>query len=288
MSYYVKPSSDIFIKYLLGSVENKSILLAFINGVLSRCDFDKIVDVEVLNPFNIKEFRNDKESILDVKATDENGRIYDIEVQTIGNESYVFRSLYYWACLYSSQLIESDIYSKLKPTISINIIEFDLFKQHKNYFSSFLLKEIESNEILTDHLLINYIELSKFNSITESDDELNKLLYFLKNEGKEDQMLKTLIKNDKILDKAHNEYRKFTGDKAMRELYDSRIKYQRDYNSLISDAKLEGEQKGKLEGKLEGEHEGRLDSAKNLKQLGVSIDLISQATGLSKDEIDKL
>ena len=84
MSYYVKPSSDIFIKYLFGTEENKPILLAFINAVLSKTDFDLIVSVEILNPFNIKEFTGDKETVLDVKATDNNGRIYDIEVQAIG------------------------------------------------------------------------------------------------------------------------------------------------------------------------------------------------------------
>ena len=44
----------------------------------------------------------------------------------------------------------------------------------------------------------------------------------------------------------------------------------------------------KLEGRAEGRAEGKLEYAKNLKQLGVSIDIIAQATGLSREDIDKL
>ena len=44
----------------------------------------------------------------------------------------------------------------------------------------------------------------------------------------------------------------------------------------------------KLEGRAEGRAEGKLEYAKNLKQLGVSIDIIAQATGLSREEIGKL
>jgi hypothetical protein len=54
MGYYVKPTSDIFIKYLLGSEENKDLLLSFINANLSEIGFDKIVKVVIKNPFNVK------------------------------------------------------------------------------------------------------------------------------------------------------------------------------------------------------------------------------------------
>lgn len=42
------------------------------------------------------------------------------------------------------------------------------------------------------------------------------------------------------------------------------------------------------EGRAEGREEANWDNARNLKKLGVAIDIISQATGLSKEEIEKL
>ena len=53
-----------------------------------------------------------------------------------------------------------------------------------------------------------------------------------------------------------------------------------------------GREEGRVEGREEGREEGRnqtnLDNARNLKKLGVTIDIISQATGLSADVIESL
>ena len=47
-------------------------------------------------------------------------------------------------------------------------------------------------------------------------------------------------------------------------------------------------EEGRAEGREEGVREANLNNARNLKKLGVAIDVISQATGLSKEEIEKL
>ena len=283
MKYFVKPYSDIFIKYLFGSEDDKDILLEFINAVLSESDFDRIVDVEIRNPFNIKDFAVDKESILDIKAIDENGRIYNIEVQSSGNEIFINRSLYYWAEIYSGQLSESEIYKKLKPVICINILNMELFDNDR-YFNTFLLKEQTTNQILTDHIVLNFIELPKFNGI-DKNSNLEKFIYFLKNEGGDSKMLETLIKEDLIIKKAHNKYEKFTGDDKLRELYNSRIKYERDKLTLIDEAEMKGKKEGKIEGIKKGIKKGKIETAKMMLKKGYNIETIAELTGLNIDEI---
>ena len=49
-----------------------------------------------------------------------------------------------------------------------------------------------------------------------------------------------------------------------------------------------GRQKGEVIGRQKGEREEKLRNAKNLKSLGVDVETISKATGLSADEIEKL
>ncbi len=106
MSGFINPVRDIFIKFLFGSEENKDLLLSFINAVLEDADFPLITSVEHKNPFNYRNFILDKDSILDVKAIDENGKSYDIEVQANDFSHFENRSLYYWAKLYAGQLTE--------------------------------------------------------------------------------------------------------------------------------------------------------------------------------------
>jgi len=64
------------------------------------------------------------------------------------------------------------------------------------------------------------------------------------------------------------------------------------YDEGFGDGELKGKREGKIEGKIEGKLEGKLEeklsNAKNFKNLGVSYDIISKATGLSIEEIEKL
>ena len=45
---------------------------------------------------------------------------------------------------------------------------------------------------------------------------------------------------------------------------------------------------GKQEGISEGAYQKAIEDAQNLKRLGVSISIIAEATGLSKEEVEKL
>lgn len=80
MKCYVKTFSDIFVRYLLGDEKNTDILKSFINAVNIDSGFAPVTDVIIKNPYNLRDIENSKESILDVKAVDEEGKIYDIEI----------------------------------------------------------------------------------------------------------------------------------------------------------------------------------------------------------------
>jgi predicted transposase/invertase (TIGR01784 family) len=121
MRFYADPLSDIFFRYLFGSEQNKDILISFLNAVHEDSGFPLIKDVTVLDPFNLKTSTPEKVSVLDVKAVDETGRRYDIEVQIAGNETFKARSLYYWSKLYSNQLETGDRYKRLEPVVFIGL-----------------------------------------------------------------------------------------------------------------------------------------------------------------------
>ena len=73
-----------------------------------------------------------------------------------------------------------------------------------------------------------------------------------------------------------------------RELYEyeDSLKNFRDMYSVITTAELKGLNRGSAEGRAEGEWAERKKNARNLKSLGVESAIISQATGLSKKEIE--
>ena len=67
-------------------------------------------------------------------------------------------------------------------------------------------------------------------------------------------------------------------------LYDSRMKYEHDRASCIS----EGYQRGLERGLDKGAYQAKLETANLMKKANCELDFIIQMTGLSKEEIEKL
>ena len=86
------------------------------------------------------------------------------------------------------------------------------------------------------------------------------------------------------LPEAREKLRYYDMSPEERHEYDEHVNAIMIQNDVLNTAKLEGH----AEGRAEGRAEGKLEDARNLKQLGVSIDIIAQATGLSREEIGKL
>jgi predicted transposase/invertase (TIGR01784 family) len=71
-------------------------------------------------------------------------------------------------------------------------------------------------------------------------------------------------------------------------IYDQSLKAYRDNYAALETARYEGKVEGKLEGKVEGKVENTQEIVINLINLGAAVELISQATGLSVEDIEKL
>ncbi len=285
----LNPMDDIFVKYLLGTEENKDLLISFINAVLDEKGYDLVLDVEIKNPFNPAKIIESKFSVLDIKAKDTKGRMINIEVQVSSDPYFASRSLYYWAKIYSDQLESGDQYRELNQTICINLLSFNLFETQDSFHSCFQITEVGKPEnILTEDLQIHFIEIEKLKSHLEKHeprDTLEGWCYYFLNEGLiEEDKMPVLLKKDKIFNKAGSIYRNFTADEEKMELIEAREKWLKDYNSKIESVRQEGRQ----EGQQEGRQQGHMEDARNLKQLGVDLAIISKATGLALDVIEKL
>lgn len=108
--------------------------------------------------------------------------------------------------------------------------------------------------------------------------------------------MKTLLETDPDIKKAHNIYQEFTGNSKFREVYEARLKWQRDYEGRLNyeqkkareEGLEEGMEKGREEGMEKGRQEEKVKTAIELLKLDMSIDMISKATGLSADIIEGL
>ncbi|MCK8827034.1 Rpn family recombination-promoting nuclease/putative transposase [Natroniella acetigena] len=219
-------------------------MIAFLNAVFKTKGTEKeIVEVKIDNAEINKDWDEDKLSRLDVKATANNNTKINVEIQLKNQYNMKRRSLYYWSKLYSSQLKKGQKYRTLNKTVAINILNFDYLKEMDKYHNCFLLKEKETNQVLTDLEEIHFIELtkideSKYQDKDKIDNDLLPWLLFLKNPKSE--VVKMIEEKVKELKEAAETLEVLSQDEETRELYEARQKAIHDHVSNMEEAKREG------------------------------------------------
>ena len=287
MKGLLDPKMDFVFKNIFGSEKNSKILISFLNATLKPKDL--ITSVEIKNTDLNKGYIEDKFSRLDVKATTSNNEIINIEIQLKNEYNMIKRSLFYWSKLYSEQLNEGEDYSLLKRTICINILNFKYLKT-RMFHSVYRMKEIHTNEELSDIQEIHFIEIPKLEDGSDEKDMLVAWIEFLKNP--ESEKVRSLEMSVDEIREAKDELIKMSNDDTQRELYEMRAKTLRDKISALNEAERKGIKKGRAEGIKEGIEKGEknkaIEIAKSLINLGLDKESIAKSTGLDLCEVEKL
>ncbi|WPL15204.1 PD-(D/E)XK nuclease family transposase [Thiorhodovibrio winogradskyi] len=177
MRHPIDPRIDCVFKALLGTETNRALLLHFLNAMLGAELPAPISGVEILNPYNEREFLDDKLSIVDVKARDDHGGLYQIEIQLLSYRDLPARISYGWADLYSSQLSDGEPYSTLKPTYAIWLLAEDLLPDPDVYLHDFRLRDPQGRGLL-NHGGIWLLELNKFHAEWVNTEQERWLKFF--------------------------------------------------------------------------------------------------------------
>ena len=286
----LNPKIDFVFKKIFGSEENPKILIGFLNAVLKPSI--PIVEVEIKNTDIEKVHIEDKFSRLDVKARTSNKEIINIEIQLKNEYNMIQRSLYYWSKLYEEQLGDGDRYDKLCRTVCINILDFKYLKNDR-FHNGYRLKEIETNEELTDIEEIHFIEihkLKKLNSEEEVVDMLEGWVEFLRDP--ESEVVRKLEMSNSEIREAKDKLYKLSMDEKERELYFLREKSIKDEISALANAEEKGIQIGIEQGIKQGIQEGiqreKIETVLRLKSLGLNIEQIAKGTCTSESEVEKI
>ena len=278
----LNPKIDFVFKKIFGSEENPKILIGFLNAVLKPSI--PIVEVEIKNTDIEKVHVEDKFSRLDVKARTSNKEIINIEIQLKNEYNMIQRSLYYWSKLYEEQLGDGDRYDKLCRTVCINILDFKYLKNDR-FHNGYRLKEIETNEELTDIQEIHFIEipkLKKLNSEEEVVDMLEGWVEFLRDP--ESEVVRKLEMSNLEIREAKDKLYKLSMDEKERELYFLREKSIKDEISALANA----EEKGIQIGIEQGIKREKIETVLRLKSLGLNTEQIAKGTCITEGEVEKI
>ena len=273
----LKVTNDYIFKKIFAKKGNESILKDFLIAVLEI----PIEKIEILKDTHLERtIKENKLGILDIKATLNSNIIVNIEMQIRNQYNIKERSLYYWSNLYSNNLYKNQDYIENNRTITINILDFNIFEEGP-YHEKCMITRKYNGEILTEDLEIHFIQIPKC-SKKEVKTKLDQWMQFIGNISKEG--VKKAMEENKEIKKAQEELEYLTGDEEERRLAFLREKAIRDEISNINGARKEGIKKG-IE---QGEKRKQLEIAKNMKEEKIPIEQIEKITGLSLEEIEKL
>lgn len=99
MDDYMSPLNDFVFKRIFGYEGNEDICKDLVSSIIGR----NIKSLEFKNPYMHRDFKDDKEEILDIKALLDNDVLCDIEMQVANYHDIDKRLLDYWAKIYRSE-----------------------------------------------------------------------------------------------------------------------------------------------------------------------------------------
>jgi len=283
--------SDLFARYLLGKNGNEDLLTDLVNSTLREFNFEEVKDLEIIDPYNLSENIDLKESIIDIKAKTKDNQTVIIEIQLCGNIDFLKRIFYYISKNVVNEVMEGENYNNVQKIISINLLDFNLkFGDKGKAHRCFKLIDTKDLNISLDLIQIHILEVKRFIEIiknsTKEELKNNRLLSWMKFFTSDNLELieKELKEENQIMSKVIEEYRKFTSDDKMMRAYAAREAFLVGQKMMLRREREDGFD----EGKLEGIKEGQISMAKSMKTKNLDINLISEITGLTIDEIKKL
>jgi len=178
---YFGLTNDLLFKIVFGSKGNEKLLALMLNALLSLKGSQQIEELEILNPINLPEWQNGKQSVIDVKARDISGEVYCVEIQVKAHAEILKRVLFYSAASYTRQIVRGTKYADLNKTVCLWIMCETILPEPEIY-NKYLIKHDKNNNILTDLMEYHFVELSKFDKSkpAELQNRFEKWLHILK------------------------------------------------------------------------------------------------------------
>jgi predicted transposase/invertase (TIGR01784 family) len=244
MKHQIDPKIDCVFKALLGAENNRNLLVHFINAMIGS-DLSAPIDaVEILNPYNEKEFLEDKLSIVDVKARDAQGAIYQIEIQLVSYANLPERILYNWADIYSQQLQSGDHFRVLRPAYAIWLLADTLIADDTDYVHVYKIRD-NKGRTLNNHCGIWLLELDKFNTQHIETEQQRWLQFFKEGERLNDEAGLPDWMTTEEMRQAMSTLRQFSDKELDYDAYQARQNFLRE--QLTIQHELDEERQAKLE-----------------------------------------
>ena len=285
---------DVF-KLVFGRESTKDVMIEFLNQVITD---RTIVDLDFIDKEMHPVERDSKGSVYNMFCRTDDGSRIIVEVQRRKQPFYPERAIYYSTFQIQRQVEAGAESYDFLPVYVVNILNFtmDQDPDGSEVRTVYRLYEETSHKLLTSRIIYIFLELPKFKkSLEELDGNILEGMYFcFKNMASLDARPEVL--DHKVFGRIFQESELLEMDEQTRNKVKAKMTTERDLRNqmkyametAIAEGLAEGRAEGRAKGRAEGELNGRKAIAKKLKEMGMSLDMIAEATGLDADTIEAL
>jgi len=281
--------NDYLFKRLLGVEENKHILKDFLSATLGFQP-ETLEGFELLDKELKKDAIEDKMGVLDIHIRLKNETHIDLEMQQLWTPDFIPRSIFYVAKMYIEDFVAGTPYSELRKCVGVNIIAQG-FNLNKEIHSEFTLQNTKTGESLGDYIRFHFFNLERLKDFPVSfedteENRRNNWLRFINADNKEERDM--LAQGSPVLRILNEKINVVDLSKEEKRLYDSRMKLKSDITTIYEGRFKEGVKQGIEKGREEGIEQRNIFLARSFRDMGVPLDKIAKATGLSEEKIASL
>lgn len=289
---YLNPKADLTFKLVFG--EHPDLVMSLLNALLPLPDDGQITDVEYLTPEMVPENPFKKDSIVDVRCKDQQGRQFIVEMQMYWNPFFMQRVILNASKAVVKQLDKREDYQLIQPVYCLNLVNDIGFKSSPDeFYHDYAIVNVAHTDRIIEGLRFVFVELPKFKPKTIAEKKMAVLWLRFLTEIDEDtvEASSELLENEatrkalSIVEKsAMTEGQLYAYEKFWRAVIDEEVHFRVHYQDGFD----KGMVKGREEGRAEGRAEERLKNARSLKANGIPLDVIANSLSLSQDEIEAL
>lgn len=232
-----------------------------------------------------------------VRAKLNDGTEVIIEIQVRKQHYFLNRFHYYLA----NQLVENvqqlrqqgqthKMYEQMEPVYGIAILEKTLLPDEESPINTYWMANSRTGKPLCSFykdgkrqnlLQIAFLELDKYNKGKHITDEGRQWLEFFGNLPFSKEPSQAVTHADSLLDSS-------SWTQEEKAMIDERIRIQENYDMTMETAIDEAREEGLEQGLERGRHEGQLELIRKMLSKGLSLEAVSDVTGLSVEELETL
>lgn len=266
---YLDPKNDLTFKRVFG--EHPHLLRSLLNALLPLKEEETIETLEYIPMELSPDLPLLKNTIVDVRCVDKQGRQFIVEMQVLWTDSFMNRVLFNASKAYVRQLNKGQEYKYLQPVYSLNLID-DTFNSNPDvFYHHYKIVNIENTNEQIKGLELVFVELPKFKPKDLEQKKLQVLWLRYLTEIKDGT---TDISDDLLTNPDVKEAIECLQESAFTknelEAYDKYWDQIRIERTIREDSHLKGREEGREEGKQIGLHIGKQIGMQEGEQIGLA------------------